>query len=55
MFIVLHDCAHSSFFSKVSTNVFVGRLMSGPILTPFSLWKRGHLIHHRVSGNEVRS
>lgn len=52
MFIVLHDCAHSSFFSKVSTNVFVGRLMSGPILTPFSLWKRGHLIHHRVSGNE---
>ncbi|SKA38251.1 omega-6 fatty acid desaturase (delta-12 desaturase) [Enhydrobacter aerosaccus] len=46
VFIVQHDCGHSSFFASNWANVVVGRVCSVVTLTPFANWARQHSMHH---------
>jgi len=51
LFIIQHDCGHSSFFSSRAANDFVGRALSVLTLTPYYGWKRDHAAHHASTGN----
>lgn len=51
LFIIQHDCGHGSFFSKKSTNDWVGRVLGVFTLTPYDVWRRSHSMHHSTSGN----
>jgi omega-6 fatty acid desaturase (delta-12 desaturase) len=51
LFIIQHDCGHSSFFRSRAANDFVGRALSVLTLTPYYSWKRGHAEHHATTGN----
>ncbi|MDQ0298448.1 omega-6 fatty acid desaturase (delta-12 desaturase) [Salibacterium salarium] len=50
-FIILHDCAHDSFFKSKKANRIVGTLTG--IMTHFAFmkWKHSHAIHHATSSN----
>lgn len=51
MFIIMHDCAHGSFFSSRRANGFVGWLCGVLTLTPFAQWRHDHAQHHASSGD----
>ena len=51
LFIIQHDCGHSSFFRSRAANDFVGRVLSVLTLTPYYSWKRDHAAHHASTGN----
>ena len=51
LFIIQHDCGHSSFFRSRATNDLVGRCLSVLTLTPYYGWKRDHAAHHASTGN----
>ena len=51
LFIIQHDCGHSSFFRSRAANDFVGRALSLLTLTPYHSWKRDHAAHHASTGN----
>jgi omega-6 fatty acid desaturase (delta-12 desaturase) len=51
LFIIQHDCGHSSFFRTRSSNDLVGRALSVFTLTPYYSWKRDHAAHHASTGN----
>lgn len=51
MFIIMHDCAHGSFFSSRQANGLVGWLCGVITLTPFGQWRRDHARHHASSGD----
>lgn len=51
LFIIQHDCGHSSFFRSRAVNDFVGRALSLLTLTPYYSWKRDHAAHHASTGN----
>lgn len=51
LFIIQHDCGHSSFFRSRIGNDFVGRALSLLTLTPYYSWKRDHATHHASTGN----
>ena len=53
-FMVLHDCAHGSFFDSRRANRALGFLLGVLTLAPFAYWKRTHLIHHATSGDLER-
>ncbi len=48
IFIVFHDCAHQSYFSKSYLNYWIGQLTSFSNFTSYSFWKKGHDHHHKV-------
>ena len=50
-FIIMHDCAHSSFLPWRRANDIVGSVTGVLTLTPFSQWRRDHAIHHASSGD----
>src|SRR5438105_6523539 len=50
-FIIMHDCAHSSFLPWRFANDWVGSITGVMTLTPFSQWRRDHAIHHASSGD----
>src|SRR2546430_1595234 len=50
-FIIMHDCAHSSFLPWRRANDIVGGLTGLLTMTPFSQWRRDHAIHHASSGD----
>ena len=50
-FIVMHDCAHGSFFSSRRANAIVGWFAGVVTLTPFAQWRRDHAKHHASSGD----
>jgi omega-6 fatty acid desaturase (delta-12 desaturase) len=50
-FIIMHDCAHSSFLPSRRANDMIGAITGGLTLTPFSQWRRDHAIHHASSGD----
>lgn len=50
-FIIMHDCAHSSFLPWRRANDAVGSFTGLLTLTPFSQWRRDHAIHHASSGD----
>jgi omega-6 fatty acid desaturase (delta-12 desaturase) len=51
LFIIQHDCGHSSFFRSRAANDFCGRALSIVTLTPYYSWKRDHAAHHASTGN----
>ena len=50
-FIIMHDCAHSSFLPWRRANDFTGWVTGVLTLTPFDQWRRDHAIHHASSGD----
>ena len=51
LFMIQHDCGHSSFFRHRFANDWVGRVIGVFTLTPYDFWRRAHGIHHAASGN----
>lgn len=51
LFIIQHDCGHGSYFRHRWANVAVGWLCSLATMTPFSLWRRHHSVHHASWNN----
>jgi omega-6 fatty acid desaturase (delta-12 desaturase) len=51
LFILQHDCSHSSFFRSPRANRWVGAALGVLTLFPFAYWKKTHGIHHATSGN----
>ncbi len=50
-FILMHDCAHGSFFASRRLNDIVGFATGVLTLTPFVQWRRDHALHHASSGD----
>jgi len=50
-FILMHDCAHGSFFASRMLNNAVGFVTGVITLTPFAQWRRDHALHHASSGD----
>jgi omega-6 fatty acid desaturase (delta-12 desaturase) len=50
-FILMHDCAHGSFFASRTLNNVVGFVTGVLTLTPFAQWRRDHALHHASSGD----
>ena len=50
-FILMHDCAHGSFFPSRALNDGVGFVTGVLTLTPFAQWRRDHALHHASSGD----
>jgi acyl-lipid omega-6 desaturase (Delta-12 desaturase) len=53
-FIVMHDCAHGSFFPDRRANEIVGFITGVITLTPFARWRRDHAMHHASAGDLER-
>ena len=53
-FILMHDCAHGSFFASRRLNDLVGYATGVLTLTPFGQWRRDHALHHASSGDLER-
>ncbi|MGE5098854.1 MAG: fatty acid desaturase [Deltaproteobacteria bacterium] len=53
-FILMHDCAHGSFFASRRLNDVVGYATGVLTLTPFGQWRRDHALHHASSGDLER-
>lgn len=53
-FILMHDCAHGSFFASRRLNDAVGYVTGVLTLTPFGQWRRDHALHHASSGDLER-
>jgi len=51
IFILFHDMAHYSFFSSLSLNTYVGKILGLQIHFPFGAWRDGHNHHHKHFGN----
>ena len=51
LFILQHDCSHSSFFRSTRANRWVGAALGVLTLFPFAYWEKTHGIHHATSGN----
>jgi len=50
-FIIMHDCAHGSFFPSRRANEVVGFITGVFTLTAFSAWRHSHALHHASSGD----
>lgn len=50
-FVLMHDCAHGSFFASRRANDIVGFFTGVLTLTPFAQWRRDHALHHASSGD----
>ncbi len=46
LFIMFHDCIHSSFFGSRRANRILGYITGIINFTPFEDWRHSHLIHH---------
>jgi len=51
LFIIFHDCCHSSFFKSRRANKILGNITGIITAFPFNKWKHEHNIHHASSGN----
>jgi omega-6 fatty acid desaturase (delta-12 desaturase) len=51
IFIIFHDCCHSSYFRSKRANELVGYLTGILTLTPFTDWGVAHIRHHATAGN----
>ncbi|WP_223548456.1 fatty acid desaturase [Aestuariivivens sp. NBU2969] len=49
-FILLHECAHLSFFKSRSINVVFGHLFGILSFIPYYSWQQMHNLHHRWTG-----
>src|SRR5258705_2752448 len=51
IFIIFHDCGHSSFFKSRRANNATGAITGLLNLTPYRYWRWQHALHHGSSGN----
>ncbi|GAB4319544.1 MAG: fatty acid desaturase [Candidatus Zixiibacteriota bacterium] len=51
IFIIFHDCGHSSFFRSNRANDFWGVVTGILTLTPYHYWRMAHARHHATSAN----
>jgi omega-6 fatty acid desaturase (delta-12 desaturase) len=51
LFILMHDCTHSSFMPSRRMERVLGRFLGVLVFTPFADWQRSHLAHHATSGD----
>lgn len=51
IFIIFHDCCHSSFFKAKWANQLTGYLSGVLVYTPFTDWGKAHISHHATAGN----
>lgn len=51
LFLIQHDCGHSSFFTNRHVSDWIGRAIGVITLTPYDVWRRTHSMHHSASGN----
>ncbi len=51
LFILMHDCAHSSLLRSRRAELLLGRLLGVLVFTPFTEWRHAHLLHHATSGD----
>jgi len=51
IFIIFHDCGHSSFFKSRQANMWLGRITGFLVFTPYQRWTHDHAIHHATAGN----
>ena len=51
IFILFHDCTHSSFMKSKKMMSFFGHVFGILVFTPFHPWQREHKEHHRTVGN----
>ncbi len=51
LFIIQHDCGHSSFFKSQRANDLCGQFCSIFTFTPYHYWRKKHAIHHKSAGN----
>ena len=50
-FIIMHDCAHGSFFASRRANEIVGWFTGVLTGTAFGAWRHSHSLHHASSGD----
>jgi omega-6 fatty acid desaturase (delta-12 desaturase) len=46
VFIIFHDCGHSSFFASRRANTILGYITGVMTFTPFEAWRHSHAVHH---------
>ena len=51
IFIIFHDCCHSSYFKSKWANTLVGYFTGVLAHSPFRDWGRAHIRHHATAGN----
>ncbi len=51
VFIICHDCCHSSYFKSKWANTLVGYVTGTLTSTPFTDWGKAHIHHHATAGN----
>lgn len=51
IFIIMHDCSHSTFYKSKKLRNSVGFICGVLTLTPFIHWQKIHLTHHACSSN----
>ena len=51
LFILMHDCTHSSFLRSRRAERVLGRILGVLVFTPFGEWRHSHLAHHATSGD----
>ncbi|GIP31933.1 fatty acid desaturase [Paenibacillus sp. J2TS4] len=51
IFIIFHDCCHSSFFKNRLANEIVGTITGILTYCPYHQWRYSHSVHHASSGN----
>ncbi|MCF7817808.1 MAG: fatty acid desaturase [Kiritimatiellales bacterium] len=51
IFIIFHDCCHSSFFKSKWANTLTGYVAGILTSTPFRDWGKAHIGHHATAGN----
>ena len=50
-FVLMHDCAHGSFFASRRANHVVGAVTGLLTLMPFEHWRHEHALHHASAGD----
>jgi len=50
-FVLMHDCAHGSFFASRRANRIVGAVTGLLTLIPFEHWRHEHALHHASAGD----
>jgi len=51
LFIIFHDCCHTSFFRSKTANDKLGLALGVFVLTPFYEWRHTHAMHHASAGD----
>jgi len=51
IFVLQHDCGHTSFFKSNKVNDWVGMVCSIFTFVPYHYWRRTHALHHSAAGD----